>query len=218
MAATKRKWVGPPECGHTERVHFAKGMCQQCYMKDYDRTHRKRKDPSEYAPNYRKPPHKPKQVAECHPDRPHVAVGLCGSCYEKQRTNSVKATCHPDRPHLASGLCATCHSKKRYELDPETARRQSRESQARTRKRNRDQLVEAYGGKCACVNCPETNQEFLTLDHINGDGRAHRMKMGSHTYADLRRRGWPTEGYRLLCWNCNAMTRGGRACPHEEGT
>ena len=32
----------------------------------------------------------------------------------------------------------------------------------------------------------------------------------------LRRRGWPKDGYTLLCWNCNAMTRFGRTCPHEE--
>jgi hypothetical protein len=42
------------------------------------------------------------------------------------------------------------------------------------------------------------------------------MKVGRHTYADLRRRRWPQEGYRLLCWNCNSMTRFGRTCPHEE--
>lgn len=64
----------------------------------------------------------------------------------------------------------------------------------------------------------ETNSEFLTLEHVNGDGKAHRMKIGSHTYADLRRRGSPQEGYTLLCWNCNAMTRGGRTCPHMEET
>lgn len=41
------------------------------------------------------------------------------------------------------------------------------------------------------------------------------MKVGSHIYAQLRREGYPQEGYRLLCWNCNAMTRGERPCPHE---
>jgi hypothetical protein len=41
--------------------------------------------------------------------------------------------------------------------------------------------------------------------------------VGSHAYADLRRRGWPQDGYTLLCWNCNAMTRGGKTCPHMEG-
>jgi hypothetical protein len=209
--------VGPPQCGHPERAHFAKGMCQQCYLKDYDSKRRKRKDPSEYAPNYRKPPHKPKRMAECHPERPHAAHGLCSACYAAQRTNAVKATCHPDRPHLADGLCARCYSKRRYDQDPEIARRQARESHARNRKRIRDEMVEAYGGRCTCLCCPETNPAFLTLEHINGDGKEHRAQVGSHTYADLRRRGWPKEGYTLLCWNCNAMTRGGRTCPHMEG-
>lgn len=116
---------------------------------------------------------------------------------------------------LARGLCHQCYANKRYWNDPEKYRQVARETQAESRKRCRDELVAAYGGQCACANCPETNSAFLTLDHINGDGRAHRMKMGSHTYADLRRRGWPQDGYRLLCWNCNAMTRGGRTCPHE---
>jgi len=84
------------------------------------------------------------------------------------------------------------------------------------RKRNRDELIEAYGGQCACANCPETNSAFLTLEHINGGGKQHRAVVGRHAYADLRRRGWPKEGYTLLCWNCNAMTRFGRICPHEQ--
>ncbi|MDY7101563.1 MAG: hypothetical protein S0880_10285 [Actinomycetota bacterium] len=77
-------------------------------------------------------------------------------------------------------------------------------------------MVAAYGGRCACPQCPETNPAFLTLDHENRDGKEHRKRVGSHTYADLRRRGWPKEGFRLLCWNCNAMTRHGQPCPHEE--
>jgi hypothetical protein len=128
----------------------------------------------------------------------------------------VRATCHPDLPHLANGLCATCHSRNRYKLDPEQARQLARESHARMRKRNRDELIEAYGGKCACADCPETNPAFLTLEHVGGTGKQHREQVGSHAYADLRRRGYPQEGFTLLCWNCNAMTRGGQRCPHEE--
>jgi len=203
-----------PSC-HPDRMHQAKGLCGQCYMKQYDAQRQSRKEPSEYAPNYRKPPHPPRRNADCHPDRAHWAKGLCSVCYNRQRTNSVKARCHPERPHVADGLCSRCYSKRRYDSDPEVARRQANESHRRNQTKLRDALVEAYGGRCACSSCPETNSEFLTLDHINGDGKAHRMTMGSHTYADLRRRGWPKDGYRLLCWNCNAMTRGGRACPHE---
>lgn len=208
---------------HPDRPHQSLGLCNRCYQKEYRKRKgdelnaKRRQDPDGgYSPNYRKPPHLPQRNADCHPDRPHKARGLCESCYSIQRTNQVMATCHPDRPHLANGLCTVCVSKRRYEMDPEAARRLSRESQARTRKRNRDQLIEAYGGKCACPKCPETNTAFLTLEHVNGDGRKHRAERGSHTYADLRRRGYPKDGYTLLCWNCNAMTRYGRTCPHEE--
>lgn len=210
------KFNGVMVCGHPDRLHQAKGMCQQCYTRDYNARHPKRKDPSEYAPNYRQPPHKPTRTPECHPEREHWAKGLCSQCYNQQRTNSVRATCHPERPHVANGLCSRCVSKQRYDMDPERARELQRESQARQRKRNRDELVAAYGGKCACERCPETNAAFLTLEHVNRDGGEHRREVGSHTYADLRRRGFPQEGYTLLCWNCNAMTRHGKACPHME--
>ena len=203
------------EC-HPDRLHQAFGLCAQCYLKQYDAKHRRKKDPSEYAPNYRKPPHKPPRIPECHPDREHWAKGLCGQCYNQQRISAVRAPCHPDRPHLADGLCSRCYSKRRYDQDPNEARRFARESGARTRGRLRDQMVAAYGGRCACSNCPETNPAFLCLDHVNGDGKTHRTKVGSHSYADLRRRGFPQEGYRLLCWNCNSMTRFGKTCPHEE--
>lgn len=202
---------------HPARLHHALDLCAECYMKQYDAKRSKKKDPSEYSPNYRKPPHPPKRNADCHPDRPHAAKGLCVACYQAQRTSSVRASCHPSRPHLADGLCAACYSKRRYDQDPETAQRQARESHARARKRIRDQLVEAYGGKCACSGCPETNSAFLTLEHVNHDGGEHRKRVGSHTYADLRRRGWPQEGFTLLCWNCNAMTRYGKTCPHMDG-
>jgi len=206
---------------HPDRPHQAKGLCNLCYWKQYDRERREarpRKDPNDYAPSYRVPPTKVARIPGCHPERKHCAVGMCGPCYQQARRTAGpnNATCHPDRPVLARGLCHQCYRARRYWDDPEQHRQAARESQAGTRKRLRDALVEAYGGRCACTNCPETNPAFLTLDHINGDGKAHRMKLGSHTYADLRRQGWPKDGYRLLCWNCNAMTRFGRTCPHDE--
>lgn len=216
MGATRKKWVGPPECGHPDRAHQAKGLCAQCYYKQYDENRSRRKDPDDYDPGYRKPPHKPKRMADCHPDRTHAAFGLCQGCYDIQHQNKVSATCHSDRPHVADGLCATCYSKRRYDQDPETARRQQRETQKRIRLRNRTELLAAYGGRCACPRCPETNPAFLTLEHVGLTGKAHREKVGSHVVADLRRRGWPQEGFTLLCWNCNLGTRRGNLCPHME--
>lgn len=87
--------------------------------------------------------------------------------------------------------------------------------------RLRAEMLAAYGNACAC--CGETRHAFLALDHVNRDGKAHRLslgKSGGHAgrtpsvYSDLKRRGWPKDGYRILCHNCNFATRYGNPCPH----
>lgn len=219
---TRAKNPGPPTCGHPERPWYARGMCEKCYMQDYDSRRRVAKDPSEYSENFRKPPRntKGKSVPTCgHPDRRCVAWGRCNACYQAARRSGVivvgMAQCHPELPALAKGLCHACYAQKRYWDDPEAKRSVDRVRGTVRREQTRDALIVAYGGKCACVKCPETNRAFLTLEHVDKSGKQHRAEMGSHTYADLQRRGFPQEGYALLCWNCNALTRFGKPCPHE---
>lgn len=79
-------------------------------------------------------------------------------------------------------------------------------------RRLREQVLIAYGGVCAC--CGESERDFLTIDHINGGGTAHRKELGGKVYAQLRRTGFPA-GYRVLCWNCNWAHRLYGACPHQ---
>ena len=67
------------------------------------------------------------------------------------------------------------------------------------------EMIDAYGG--CCQICGESHPAFLTIDHINGNGKEHRLVTGiiggSRFYYWLRRRGWPRDDYRLLCHNCN---------------
>lgn len=66
---------------------------------------------------------------------------------------------------------------------------------------------------CAC--CGETILQFLTIDHINNDGGAHRAKIGANNiYPWLKRNNYP-EGFQVLCFNCNcgkSVNKG--TCPH----
>ena len=68
---------------------------------------------------------------------------------------------------------------------------------------------------CACYK--KTSLVFLTLDHIDGDGAAKRRTAGSRGgvsyYRHLIRQGFP-DGYRVLCWNCNAAYAMTGTCPH----
>lgn len=89
---------------------------------------------------------------------------------------------------------------------------------AKYRARDRQSAFNAYGGfKCAC--CGETEPMFLTIDHINNDGAAHRKivggKGGSSFFQWLRRNGYP-QGFQVLCRNCNwGKHANGGVCPHQ---
>lgn len=93
------------------------------------------------------------------------------------------------------------------------------------RQRLKKQVIEAYGGKCAC--CGETSIEFLTLDHIDNNGAAHRRELFPHIaaklghglggwsfYVKVRKLGFPP-GLQVLCWNCNSAKQYYGRCPHQ---
>lgn len=75
-------------------------------------------------------------------------------------------------------------------------------------------IVEAYGGCCAC--CGETEITFLTVEHLNKDGMAHRDVRGNF-YGYLVRENFPQDGLTILCMNCNWAERNGTPCPHKTG-
>lgn len=89
------------------------------------------------------------------------------------------------------------------------------------RKKLRDQVFTHYGDKCVC--CDETEPLFLTIDHINNDGAAHRRSMpngrqatSERIYRWLRDNNFP-DGFQILCMNCNlGKQRNGGTCPHAK--
>jgi hypothetical protein len=73
-------------------------------------------------------------------------------------------------------------------------------------------VFNAYGNKCAC--CGETKKEFLTIDHVNGGGHAHRQKVGTQIWLHVVKEGFP-KTYQLLCFNCNCAKGIFGSCPHN---
>ena len=74
-------------------------------------------------------------------------------------------------------------------------------------------VIEHYGSRCAC--CGETEPIFLTMDHIDGGGTAHRESLNSGLYRWLIKNGFP-DGFQVLCYNCNfGKSRNGGICPHK---
>lgn len=106
-------------------------------------------------------------------------------------------------------------------LTPEEKRlRHNRTVQERARAL-RLRVIAEYGGACAC--CGESREPFLCLDHADGMGAVHRKELtgdwsrgaGSRTYRWLEANGFPKEGFRILCHNCNCARGMRGVCPHE---
>lgn len=96
--------------------------------------------------------------------------------------------------------------------------RRKRAASARARStilRARQEALARYGTCCAC--CGEEDSRVLTLDHVNGDGAAHRRKIGNGAGVLvwwLKAHDFPP-GFQILCRNCN-FAAGHGGCPHKE--
>jgi hypothetical protein len=109
------------------------------------------------------------------------------------------------------GYCKACLVPKKaaeYQRDREQilARESARRHSLRL------EMIAAYGDRCAC--CGEARQEFLSIEHVNGGGKAHQRRTGNVLF-DLKKRGWPKDGFTLLCFNCNCGKGRLGVCPHE---
>lgn len=76
-----------------------------------------------------------------------------------------------------------------------------------------------FFGPCAC--CGEYRTEFLSIDHINGNGTRLRKAgegAGWTLLSKFNKAGWTIDlkkEYRLLCHNCNQSIGYLGYCPHE---
>jgi len=87
-------------------------------------------------------------------------------------------------------FCSTCALERRKSVARAWVRRQRLEA------------IRIYGGRC--VECGEREPLFLTIDHVAGDGAAHRREVGAgpRFYKWLERENYPS-GFQVLCMNCN---------------
>lgn len=146
------------------------------------------------------------------------------SKWRKEKSNQQrkcpKCSCLHQSAGAYGNYCANCgraKDKKRHAIwrsDPEK-RKKDRNTNTSWRKKAKDEVIVAYGGKCSCPRCPETLVQFLSIDHISNDGAKHRKMLGRRNIHNwLRQQGFPKDKYQLLCRNCNAGKAEYGQCPH----
>ena len=130
-------------------------------------------------------------------------------CSRCKKVKSVEEFYRRPTGRVSHGWCKACnlaHRKARFRQDRYAAL-----------------LHYSQGGEIKCVCCGERNIDFLTLDHINNDGAAHRRSLGlgrgggTHFYTHLRVTGYTYRDLVVACFNCNmARAHLGGRCPHTE--
>lgn len=112
---------------------------------------------------------------------------------------------------LSRGLCVKCG--KNSQATPSTYCERCTEYGRRYSRMRRQEVIERYGGQCAC--CGEANHYFLTIDHVNNDGAEHRRKAGGHakTFDEIYKTPYNPR-FQLLCHNCNSAKGNYGSCPH----
>ncbi len=144
----------------------------------------------------------------------------CGYCRTVTIEQQVSRICRVCKGSLGSDewieqireerqrLCFSCYPKHKAK------RRQIRIGR---NSKLRAEVLAAYGSLCTC--CGEFQSEFLTIDHIYGDGHAERKpSKGSakRTYPMLKKMGFPQDRYQCLCMNCNWTKSRNAECPHRK--
>lgn len=155
---------------------------------------------------------------------------ICAGCgeektmalYQKERggTDYARSHCVPcwtvERNSYQKAYRAK-HAERLKSADKEKYRKNIVSIKANAKRfydKRRKTVYDHYGNMCAC--CGETNQLFLTIDHIENDGAQHRKEVapGPTFYKWLVDNNFP-KSFRLLCFNCNTgRYRNGGDCPH----
>lgn len=96
-----------------------------------------------------------------------------------------------------------------------------REYRKKYRQKLKSKFIELYGGKCSC--CGDDRVEFLTLDHVEGDGALRRnnngrRKSGQRSRDNLQEyikanKAYDPDTFQILCMNCNCGKQWYGECP-----
>lgn len=106
---------------------------------------------------------------------------------------------------------------RRYETYREKRLAEKKEYHKKTYPITKEKVLMHYTNgimRCQCHKCDVTNPHFLTIDHVNGDGAAHKKQIKNRRlYQWLIANNFP-DGFTVLCYNCNCSKGANNVCGH----
>jgi hypothetical protein len=129
------------------------------------------------------------------------ARGFCASC-------PLPTSERKDGKHYR--FCDKCRTARNAHM--RELREPRRIYMSKLRKQWWNLIFTHYGDICVC--CGESDKTFLTLDHINNDGAAHRKAITGQPLQWVIKHDYP-KTLQILCYNCNCAKQRVGICPHE---
>lgn len=194
----------------------AKGLCTLCGKISPDEPGRVtctgcRKKIQGYGRPYRQRRRDARLCTHCG-EVPLPGRKMCAAClayakgrYQRRKQKGLCVLCGSQPARAGKSSCAACTPKAALRIRSWI-------------RRCKIEVMQAYGG-CFCACCGESNLEFLSIDHINGGGRQHLLRLRQEgknmgLYRWLKAEGYPP-GYQVLCMNCNWAKGKFSECPHK---
>ena len=116
-------------------------------------------------------------------------------------------------------LCWNCNYLKHLVKLKTKPRTPKRDRTVYNKQVRREVLTHYSQGILACKCCGLSDEEVLTLDHVNNDGAKHRKDaklQGGHQFnLKMRALGYPPI-LQVLCRNCNCAKGCYGSCPHQQ--
>jgi len=132
--------------------------------------------------------------------------------YMKAYNESTKEKRHEQ--YLARRDEILARQKIRYAEKHDEISARKRTKNKSDREMYKNMVYDHYGRVCVC--CGETEKDFLSIDHINEDGRKAREN-GSDFCEWIVKNNYPTD-LQILCYNCNFARShfdNNGICPHQ---
>lgn len=138
--------------------------------------------------------------------RPLSTGSTCAHCikYQRKRWNAF----------ISNGICGDCGKEP---LSSATRCQNCLNKDSEVRKQMKHLVYKNYGDACQC--CGEKEEAFLSIDHINNDGKSQRQF--KHPYSGVNLYNWIIKNnypkdLQILCHNCQWGKRTYGICPHQK--
>jgi hypothetical protein len=136
---------------------------------------------------------------------------ICTKCHIEKPAAEFFRRGNGPTGYLLRGSCKACLTEANRIWQRDNSIRRSKGKRER-RQQIRKEFLAMYGNKCVC--CGESQVEFLTLEHRQGQIGIKSKQTGRDAYSEATKK-LDLDKFEILCMNCNHAKGRYGYCPHK---